>query len=148
MVMIYIWYYSLIRHDLMGNGWVGSKLTIYADDTIDYYHTGGFNKVYTIDLKAPRPVTSKFSISSQASLTTIECGFTLINPEGDTMISIQPPFIQPLFSYNAITNCGNTCIKKVFGCIDTLAINYDSLADTENGTCDDVHGRTTSSYLD
>ena len=33
--------YTLILHDLMGNGWVGSKLTIYADDTTDYFHNGG-----------------------------------------------------------------------------------------------------------
>tara|TARA_R100000805_G_C3622899_1_gene128318 strand:+ start:551 stop:3301 length:2751 start_codon:yes stop_codon:yes gene_type:complete len=140
--------YTLILHDLMGNGWVGSKLTIYADDTTDYFHTGGFNKVYNIQLKAPRPITAKFFISSQASLTTIECGFTLINPEGDTTISIQPPFIQPLFSYNMITNCGNTCIEKVFGCTDTLAVNYDTLANTEDSTCYYVPGCMNSSYLE
>ena len=140
--------YTLILHDLMGNGWVGSKLTIYADDTIDYFHTGGFNKVYSIPLKAPRPITAKFFISSQASLTTIECGFTLINPEGDTLISIQPPFIQPLFSYNMITNCGNTCIEKIFGCTDIIAVNYDSLANTEDNSCYYVPGCMNSSYLE
>ncbi len=140
--------YTLILHDLMGNGWVGSKLTIYADDTIDYFHTGGFNKIYNIQLKAPRPITAKFFITSQASLTTIECGFTLINPEGDTLISIQPPFIQPLFSYNMITNCGNTCIEKVFGCTDELAVNYDSLANTEDSSCYYMPGCMNSSYLE
>jgi len=140
--------YTLVLHDLMGNGWVGSKLTIYADDTTDYYHTGGFNKIYTIDLKAPRPITAIFSISSQASLTTIECGFTLINPEGDTTISIQPPFIQPLFSYNMITNCGNTCVEKVFGCLDSLAVNYNSLANTSDNSCYYTPGCTNSSYLE
>jgi hypothetical protein len=140
--------YTLVLHDLMGNGWVGSKLTIYAEDTIDYYHTGGFDKIYNIQLKAPRPVTAKFFVTSQASLTSIECGFTLINPEGDTTISIQPPFIQPLFSYNMITNCGNTCIEKVFGCLDTLAINYDSLANTEDSTCYYMPGCMNSSYLE
>jgi len=122
--------YSLILHDLMGNGWVGSSLKLYADDTTEYYNTGGFDDIYSINLKAPRPISFQFFISAQASLTTIECGFTLINPEGDTIISIQPPFIQPLFSYNAITNCGNTCIEKVFGCPDTLACNYTSGVNT------------------
>jgi len=116
--------YTLILHDLMGNGWVGSKLTLYSDDTTDYFHNGGFNQFYNIGLRAPVPITIKFFISSQASLTTIECGFTLINPEGDTLISIQPPFIQPLLPYSLITNCGNTCIDKVFGCPDTTACNY------------------------
>jgi len=122
--------YSLILHDLMGNGWVGSSLKLYADDTTEYYNTGGFDDIYSVNLKAPRPISFQFFISAQASLTTIECGFTLINPEGDTIISIQPPFIQPLFSYSAITNCGNTCIEKVFGCPDTLACNYTSGVNT------------------
>ena len=140
--------YTLILHDLMGNGWVGSKLTIYADDTTDYFHTGGFNEIYNIGLRAPIPITVKFFITSQASLTTIECGFTLINPEGDTMISIQPPFIQPLFSYNMITNCGNTCVEKVFGCLDSLAVNYDSLANTSDSSCYYTPGCMNSSYLE
>ena len=132
----------------MGNGWVGSKLTIYAEDTTDYYHTGGFNKIYNIPLKAPRPITIKFFITSQAALTTIECGFTLVNPEGDTLISVQPPFIQPLLSYNVVTNCGNECIEKVYGCTDSLAVNYDSLSNTEDGTCYYMPGCMNSSYLE
>ena len=122
--------YSLILHDLMGNGWVGSSLKLYSDDTTEYYNTGGFDDIYSVNLKAPIPISFQFFISAQASLTTIECGFTLINPEGDTIISIQPPFIQPLFSYNAITNCGNTCIERIFGCPDTLACNYISGTNT------------------
>ena len=139
--------YTLILHDLMGNGWVGSSLKIYADDTTEYYNTGGFNDIYSVSLKAPRPITLQFFITPQASLTTIECGFTLINPEGDTTISVIPPFIQPLFLYNAVTNCGNTCVEKVFGCTDTLAVNYTSLANTEDSTCYYAPGCTNSSYL-
>ena len=140
--------YTLILHDLMGNGWVGSKLTIYEEDTTDYFHTSGFNQIYTIPLKAPRPITIKFFISSQASLTTIECGFTLINPEGDTLISVQPPFIQPLLPYTVITNCGNECIEKVYGCTDEFAVNYDSLANTEDSSCYYNPGCMNSSYLE
>jgi len=122
--------YTLVLHDLMGNGWIGSSLKIYADDTTEYYNTGGFDDIYSVSLKAPRLINIQFFISAQASLTTIECGFTLINPEGDTLISIQPPFIQPLFVYNVITNCGNSCIEKVFGCPDTLSCNYTSGVNT------------------
>jgi len=122
--------YKLVLHDLMGNGWIGSSLKVYADDTTEYYNTGGFVDIYDINLRAPMPISFQFFITSQASLTTIECGFTLINPEGDTIISIQPPFIQPLFLYSAITNCGNTCIEKTFGCPDSLACNYVSVVNT------------------
>ena len=141
--------YTLILHDLMGNGWVGSHLKLIHPDTIyEFTHTGGFTDIYSVGLTAPEPITFRFHISSQASLTTIECGFTLINPEGDTLISIQPPFIQPLLPYNLITNCGNTCIEKVFGCLDTLAINYDSLANTEDSSCYYMPGCMNSSYLE
>jgi hypothetical protein len=141
--------FKLILHDLMGNGWVGSHLKlIHPDTSYQFNHTGGFNQIYYVGLTAPDPITFRFHISAQASLTTIECGFTLINPEGDTMISIQPPFIQPLFSYNMITNCGNTCEEKVFGCLDSLAVNYDSLANTTDNSCYYMPGCTNSSYLE
>ena len=123
--------FKLVLHDLMGNGWVGSHLKlIHSDTTYQFTHTGTFDDIYYVGLTAPDPITLRFHISSQASLTTIECGFTLINPEGDTMISIQPPFIQPLLPYSLITNCGNTCIEKTFGCPDTLACNYVSGVNT------------------
>ena len=141
--------YTLVLHDLMGNGWVGSHLKlIHPDTSYEFTHTGGFNDVYYVGLTAPDPVTFRFHISSQASLTTIECGFTFINPEGDTLISIQPPFIQPLLPYNIITNCGNTCEEKIFGCLDSLAFNYDSLANTSDNSCYYSPGCTNSSYLE
>ena len=141
--------YTLILHDLMGNGWVGSHLKlIHPDTSYQFTHTGGFNDEYQIGLTAPAPITFRFHISSQASLTTIECGFTLINPEGDTLISIQPPFIQPLFSYNLITNCGNTCYEKIYGCLDSLAINYNDEANTSDTSCYYSPGCTNSSYLE
>jgi hypothetical protein len=141
--------FKLILHDLMGNGWVGSHLNlIHPDTTYQFVHGGGFNDIHYVGLTAPDPITFKFHISSQAALTTIECGFTLINPEGDTMISVQPPFIQPLLPYNLITNCGNTCEEIVYGCLDLMAINYDSLANTTDSSCYYVPGCTNSSFLE
>jgi len=141
--------YTLVLHDLMGNGWVGSHLNlIHPDTTYQFVHSGGFNDIHYVGLTAPDPITFRFHISSQAALTTIECGFTLINPEGDTMISIQPPFIQPLLSYNLITNCGNTCEEKIYGCLDLMAVNYDSIANTSDNSCYYVPGCTNSSYLE
>ena len=141
--------FTLVLHDLMGNGWVGSNLELLLPDTsFVFTHTGGFNDEYQFTIDAPDPATFRFNITPQASLTTIECGFTLMNSEGDTLISVQPPFIQPLFPYAFITNCGNTCIEKVFGCIDSLAVNYDTLANTDNGSCYYNPGCMNSSYLE
>lgn len=141
--------FTLILHDLMGNGWIGSNLELLLPDTsFTFTHLGGFNQEYQFIIDAPDPAAFRFNITPQASLTTIECGFTLINPEGDTLISVQPPFIQPLFPYNFVTNCGNTCIEKVFGCTDTLAVNYDSLANTDDSSCYYMPGCMNSSYLE
>ena len=141
--------YTLILHDLMGNGWVGSHLKlIHPDTSYQFTHTGGFTDEYQVGLTAPDPIIFRFHISAQASLTTIECGFTFINPEGDTLISVMPPFIQPLFPYGFVSNCGNTCIEKVYGCLDSLAINYNDEANTSDTSCYYTPGCTNSSYLE
>ena len=125
--------YDLILHDLIGNGWVfGTVLEIYQeDDTTAFFMTnGGFNQAFTIDLYAPAPVSAKLFISQQAQFTAVECGFTLIAPNGDTAISVQPPFIQPFLCYEGFTYCGNICEEVVYGCLDTLAFNYVDSANT------------------
>ena len=60
--------YTLILHDLMGNGWVGSHLNlIHPDTTYQFVHGGGFNDIHYVGLTAPDPITFKFHISSQAA---------------------------------------------------------------------------------
>ena len=141
--------FTLVLHDLMGNGWVGSNLELLLPDTtLAFTHTGGFNDEYQFIIDAPDPATFRFNISAQAALTTIECGFTLMNQEGDTLISVMPPFIQPLFPYTFITNCGNTCEEKVYGCIDSTALNYYDDANTDDGSCYYVAGCMNPLYLE
>ena len=123
-------FYTLTLFDLAGNGWIGSSLEIYQGDTTSYNLTSGFSQTFTIQLKAQCTVSAKFFVTAQASGTALECGFTLINPIGDTVISVAPPFIVPFQIYTGITNCGNSCIEKVFGCPDTLACNYTSGVNT------------------
>ena len=53
-------YYTLILHDLVGNGWVGSRLEIYQEDTTAFIMTSGLNQTYSIQLKAPELVKVKF----------------------------------------------------------------------------------------
>ena len=139
--------YTLILHDLVGNGWVGSKLEIYQDDTTEFIMTGGFNQTYTIQLNAPKLVQAKFFVSAQASNTALECGFTLINPMGDTVLSVAPPFMQPFFTYAGITYCGNECVEIVEGCMDSTAFNYNLNANTSE-TCYYVPGCISPAYLE
>ena len=123
--------YTLILHDLVGNGWVGSKLEIYQDDTTVFYmNTPSSNQSFTIQLKAPETVKAKFFVSSQAQHTALECGFTLVNPMGDTVMSVVPPFIIPFHVYSGTTYCGTECEEIVEGCLDSTAFNYIDTANT------------------
>ena len=124
--------YDLILHDLIGNGWVGTVLEIYQDDdTTSFAMTnGGFNQAFTIDLYAPTDVSAKLFVTQQAQFTAVECGFSLIGPDEDTIISVQPPFIIPFYLYEGSTYCGNICEEYIYGCLDTLAFNYVDSANT------------------
>ena len=139
-------YYTLILHDLVGNGWVGSRLEIYQEDTTAFIMTSGLNQTYSIQLRAPELVKVKFFVSAQASNTALECGFSLINPMGDTVIGVRPPFIQPFFTYVGMTDCGNRCEEKVVGCMDSLAENYEPTANIDT-FCYYVPGCISPAYL-
>ena len=141
--------YTLILHDLVGNGWVGSKLEIYQgnDTSVFYMNTPSLNQTFTIQLNAPEEVRAKFFVTSQAQHTALECGFTLRNPMGDTVISVVPPFIIPFQTYVGTTYCGNECIEVVNGCMDSTAFNYNYLANTAQ-QCYYVPGCTSPAYLE
>ena len=141
--------HTLILEDLVGNGWIGSSLDIITPDTsYTFTHTGGFTDIYDIDIPTGTPVTAIFNISNQASLTLIECGFTLMNSEGDTVVARQAPFIQPIFPYQGIAICPDECIDKIFGCTDTLALNYQDTVNTDDGSCYYVLGCMNPIYLE
>ena len=140
--------YTLILHDLVGNGWVGSRLEIYQDDTTEFVMTAGSNQTFTIQLNAPESVKAKFFINAQASNTTLECGFSLINPMGDTVLSVLPPFMQAFFIYCGVTYCGNECIEPTYGCTDSLAVNYNDSVNTEDNSCYYQPGCTSSAFLE
>ena len=141
--------YDLILHDLIGNGWIGTVLEIYQeDDTTSFTMTnGGFNQAFTIDLYAPAPVSAKLFVTQQAQFTAVECGFSLISPDEDTIITVQPPFIQPFFLYEGFTYCGNICEEYVYGCLDTLAFNYVDSANTADD-CFYYPGCISPAYLE
>ena len=141
--------YDLILHDLVGNGWVGTRLEIWqdADTSIFYMTNNSFDQAYSLDLYAPEEVYIKLFVSQQAQATAIECGFTLIGPDEDTIISIRPPFIIPFFMYEANTFCGDICEEYVYGCMDSLAFNYVDSANT-NDDCYYYPGCISPAYLE
>ena len=142
--------YVLTLTDLIGDGWAPtSNLEVKQGDstwnfTLD---TTAYSQDYIISLRAPQEVSFKFSISSQAMQSAAHCGYKLTNPLGMTMIEVAAPFIQPLFKRTVPTYCGNYCIERIFGCMDSLALNYVDTSNT-NTQCFYILGCTNSSYLE
>ena len=60
--------YTLILHDLVGNGWVGTRLEVWQDaDTSIFFMNGPyFNRTFDIGLYAPAKVHAKLFVSQQA----------------------------------------------------------------------------------
>jgi len=141
--------YILTLTDLVGDGWAASNLEVTQGDSVWNFtlDTAAYSQEYTINLKAPQPVSFKFSISQQAFQSAAHCGFKLTNPLGMTMIEVIPPFIQPLFKRTVPTYCGDYCIDKIFGCMDSLALNYVDTANTST-QCFYVLGCTSPAYLE
>ena len=141
--------YTLTLTDLIGDGWAASNLEVKQGDSVWNFtlDTAAYSQEYIINLKAPQPVSFKFSISQQAFQSAAHCGFKLTNPLGMTMIEVIPPFIQPLFKRTIPTYCGNYCIDRIFGCMDPLALNYVDTANT-NTQCFYVLGCTSPAYLE
>jgi len=141
--------YVLTLTDLVGDGWAASNLEVTQGDSVWNFtlDTAAYSQEYVINLKAPQPVSFKFSISQQAFQSAAHCGFKLTNPLGMTMIEVIPPFIQPLFKRTVPTYCGDYCVDRIFGCMDSLALNYVDTANTAL-PCFYVLGCTNSSYLE
>ena len=142
--------FTLTLYDLIGDGWVGSYLEVTQDTNVQqfYLDTAAFTKDFIINLNAPQKVEFRFYVTAQAQLTTPHCGFKLTNPLGNTIIEVLPPFIQPMYKYKTPTYCGNLCVEKTFGCMDSLAVNYIDTVNTDDGSCYYAPGCTNSGYLE
>ena len=53
-----------------------------------------------------------------------------------------------MYKYKTPTFCGDLCIEKTFGCMDSLAVNYIDSVNTDDGSCYYLPGCTNSSYLE
>ena len=142
--------YVLTLNDLIGDGWQASYLEVKQDTNTWYYtiDTALYTQDFIINLNSPMQVEFTFYITQQAALTASHCGFKLTNPLGDVTIEVLAPFIQPLFKYKTSTYCGNLCIEKIFGCTYPTAINYNSLANTDDLSCYYNPGCTSPTYIE
>ncbi len=146
--------------DLAGNGWAGSSLKLAQatslippfnyQDIGTYTLVDGFDTTFFINLAAGYPVRAVFEITQQSDFTAVQCGYSLYS-EDYVAIDIEGGFVNPIPPFFPITGepyCGNNCIERVYGCTDTIALNYNYLANTDDSTCYYLAGCTNPIYLE
>ena len=146
--------------DLAGNGWAGSTLKLsqatsmippFGYQTIGTYTLlDGFDTTFFINLAAGYPVRAVFEITQQSDFTAVQCGYSLYS-EDYVAIDIEGGFVNPIPPFFPIVGepyCGNNCIERTYGCIDSLAINYNDIVNTDDGTCYYNPGCTNPLYLE
>ncbi len=146
--------------DLAGNGWAGSILIVsqatnlsppYGYAVIDTFTlVDGFDTTYTLNLQAGYFVKAIFEINFQSDFTAVQCGYTLYS---DNYIAIEQEggFANPIPPFMHVTGetyCGNDCIDRTYGCIDSLAINYNDSVNTDDNSCYYNPGCTNPLYLE
>ena len=146
--------------DLAGNGWAGSSLKLSQatsllppfnyQDIGTYTLVDGFDTTFFINLAAGYPVRAVFEITQQSDFTAVQCGYSLYS-EDYVAIDIEGGFVNPIPPFFPVTGepyCGNNCVERVYGCTDTIALNYDYLANTDDSTCYYLVGCTNPIYLE
>ena len=144
--------YTLELTDLAGNGWAGAYLQVFQGNNFLGIFTleDGFDTTFTFDLSISEPVGIKFNTTQQSQFTSVQCGYSLYSEEHLT-ISEPGGFANPLvpFAINlGMPYCGNSCIEKVYGCIDDTALNYNDEANTDDESCYYVEGCTNPIYIE
>jgi hypothetical protein len=136
--------YTLRIYDGAANGWSGTWLGIKQGDDLSPVYTmnpdEGYSKDYMVPLNIYEPINLYLFTTQQSQNTLAQVAYTLFGPEGDTIVDVpywgagpyQFPNIQ---STTAQPTFGDVCIARVYGCTDTSSFNYDSLANTNDGSC-------------
>jgi len=153
--------YTLIIEDDGGDGWGDCYIGVVQEDSILGTYTmgpGPYSQEFNLVLETDKPVkVYYFEIANpqtppaEVAFQTMHNSFRLINSAGDITLqggmypfanngggalqSYAPPFWH---IYHALPFCGDYCVPKVYGCLNESSLNYDSLANTDDGSCIDV----------
>ena len=147
--------YTLILTDGAGDGWFGSYLGLIQGNNIigPFSLIEGFEHTYIVELSTDVHVDIIFSTIGNSISTSNQCGFTLIGPEGDVTLeggtNIWNDAIQSFpYRYRGIPYCGNTCEPIILGCLDSAAVNFNEIYNTEDNSCYYQPGCTQAGYLE
>ncbi len=145
--------------DWADNGWAGSFMVVTQGD--DYWGPFTLESDQTvfetqINLNTEEMVKAYFYSFGQSQQTTEQCGFEILNPIGDVILEGGTnPYTNPILSYNQYNFlyqgqalCGNNCEPKIYGCLDSEAVNYDELANTTSNDCYYYPGCTDAAYIE
>jgi len=137
--------YMLVMNDLIGNGWVGTDLIINELDTFTL--VSGFTDTQYVWLQSPAAIEVVVEFLPLTAGTATECGWSLTSPSGFVMYDKPFGYVIPFQALQSFTDCGNSCDPVVIGCMDYLAVNYNSLANT-SATCYYYPGCISPAYLE
>ncbi len=160
--------YDLILYDAGGDSWGNCWLGVEQGDSLYQFRinqNGVYSDTFELVLNSNDEVYFYYfeiptiqQNSQQLDIQTIQNSFKVENDFGVIIHEGDNPWPGPnenklrnyrsaLDIYEAQPYCGNECIPVVMGCMDTLAYNYNSLANTSD-TCYYNPGCTNPGYLE
>lgn len=161
---------TITLEDDAGDGWGNSRMGVKQGESQWLFAVppGEFSKswelvldsdeevdVYYFEIGAPQqpPQETEFQTLHNSITVTNEAGDTLMmegeNPFFDNGQGALQPFSQPNWNvYHFTPYCGTSCIPYIYGCLDTLAQNYDQAANTDDGGCYYAAGCMQAGYLE
>jgi len=160
--------YDLILYDAGGDSWGNCWLGVEQGDSLYQFRinqNGIYSDTFELVLNSNDEVYFYYfeiptiqQNSQQLDIQTIQNSFKVENDFGIIIHEGDNPWPGPnenklrnyrsaLDIYEAQPYCGNECIPVVMGCMDTLAYNYNSLANTSD-TCYYNPGCTNPGYLE
>ena len=147
--------YELHLTDGGGDGWLGAYVMVnqLGNSYGPYTNTNSSVEIIPLNLKSNHPVTIRAYSQTSSDATLDQVGFKLINPEGNIILSggtnpwndrirIFPD------NYIALPNCPTICDPYVYGCMDSVAYNYNNIANTDDSSCYYAPGCTDPQFLE
>ena len=161
--------YTLIIEDDGGDGWGDCYIGVAQEDSIIGTYTMGPGpysqefgitletdkavKVYYFEIASPQTppaevafqtMHNSFKLINSNNIITIQGGINPFMNNGSGILkAYKPPFWHV---YDAMPYCGDYCIPKVYGCLDEQALNYNSNANTDDGSCIEIVEGCTSPF--
>ena len=151
--------YELWIGDAAADGWGNSYIGVAQGGvslgTFTMGPQAGYSQTFPLTLQTDIPVeifyfeNKSFQQTPQeVEFQTWQNSFKLTNADGVVLMhegsnpfanngaGALQPFEAPFYEkYDDLPFCGDLCIAKIFGCMDSTSFNYDPLANTDDGNC-------------